>query len=203
MTAARAGAAEAVVGLGANAGSPAGGPDRTVRAALAELRSLAAGPVRASGLYRTEPVGCPAGTPPFINAVALVPSALTPEALLEALQAIEARYGRVRNGRRDAVRPLDLDLISFGAARRAGPGLVLPHPAACRRRFVLAPLAELRPELVLPGQRETVRALLDRLPPVPRATRCAPPPAGAPDGAATAGAPSVPEARPEESTPEE
>lgn len=183
MTAACGSPAAAVVGLGANADSPVGGPARTLRAALADLRSLGAGPVRVSGLYRTEPVGCPAGTPSFINAVALVPSVRTPEAFLDALLAIEVRYGRLRDGRRDAVRPLDLDLISFGAARRGGPGLVLPHPAARRRRFVLAPLAELLPELVLPGQRETVLTLLDRLPPVPRALRCAPPPSpgGAPD----------------------
>ncbi len=87
----------------------------------------------------------------------------TPESLLEKLQALEIEFGRRRKHVLNEPRPLDLDLIAFGAEIRATSALILPHPRAHQRRFVLAPLAEIAPELVLPGQTRTVRELLASL----------------------------------------
>jgi len=84
----------------------------------------------------------------------------TPETLLDTLQAIERAFGRRPKAVLNEPRPLDLDLIAFGEETRATPRLVLPHPRACRRRFVLEPLAEVAPDLVLPGQKLAVRDLL-------------------------------------------
>ena len=93
--------------------------------------------------------------------------------LLGQLQALEREFGRSRSGPANAPRTLDLDLIALGSERHSGPGLVLPHPRAHLRAFVLAPLAELEPDWVLPGQQETVAELLARIgsgPPVQRVT---------------------------------
>jgi 2-amino-4-hydroxy-6-hydroxymethyldihydropteridine diphosphokinase len=141
----------AVVGLGANLGDARA----TVRAALAELAALAAPEnFRASGLYGTAPVD--SSGPDYVNAVAFVRTALAPHALLDALQAIEQRFGRERPYR-NAPRTLDLDVLLYGVVGEEG-GLVLhderlqlPHPRAAQRTFVLAPLAELWPDGRIPG----------------------------------------------------
>lgn len=153
----------AFVALGANLGDPA----RTLRCAIDRLARLSAEPLRVSSLWRTAPVDCPPGSPPFVNAVVgLVPRAgETPETLLARLQALEQEFGRRPAKVRNEPRPLDLDLIAFGAEMRNTPELTLPHPRAHLRRFVLQPLGEIAPDLVLPGQIESVRALLAALPP--------------------------------------
>jgi len=79
------------------------------------------------------------------------------------LLALEARLGRTRSGLANAPRAIDLDLIAFGTETRTTPTLVLPHPRAHERVFVLAPLAEIAPGLVLPGQQQTVSGLLATL----------------------------------------
>jgi 2-amino-4-hydroxy-6-hydroxymethyldihydropteridine diphosphokinase len=142
----------AYVALGANLGDPVA----TVRAAIAALRSLAdTSFLAASSLYRTAPVGL-RNQPDFINAVALleVDSAVLPApTLLDRLFAIETDFGRVRSVR-NAPRTLDLDLLLYGDARLDLPGpphLILPHPRLTERAFVLAPLAEIAPNLVIPG----------------------------------------------------
>ena len=156
----------AIISLGANLPSQAGHPEETVRLALQELAQL--GAVQASSLYRTPPQDCPPGSPDFVNAVAVVAVAadLEPHRLLEYLQAMERRYGRVRTGSRllNAPRPLDLDLISLGSQELNEPDLVIPHPRAAQRRFVLEPLAELLPNYVLPGFDVSVHELLLLLP---------------------------------------
>lgn len=135
----------AYVALGANLGDARA----TVRAALQALDGLAGTRlVRSSALYRSAPVD--ATGPDFINAVAEVATALAPEALLDALQAVELRFGRERPYR-NAPRTLDLDLLLHGSTRLQTPRLVLPHPRLHQRAFVLVPLVELAPELVLPG----------------------------------------------------
>lgn len=141
-----AGAALAVVGLGANLGDAAG----TLRAALEALRPLSEPPeaLRASSLYRTAPVD--ATGPDFINAVACFPTHRAPAALLRELQAIEARFGRERPFRH-APRTLDLDLLMLGDQVSEDPFVLLPHPRAHERAFVLAPLLELLPDAVIPG----------------------------------------------------
>ncbi len=137
----------AYVALGANLGDPVA----TVRAALAALEALpGCRLVAASSLYRTAPIGL-AGQPDFINAVAAVDTQLDPEALLTALLALEADFGRVRL-ERNGPRTLDLDLLLHGDSVLHSPRLTLPHPRLHLRAFVLRPLAEIAPDLALPGR---------------------------------------------------
>lgn len=125
-----------------------------------------------SPLYRTAPVGGPP-QPDFLNAVAVGRTSLAPLELLGVLQRIEADAGRTRAALRNGPRPLDLDLLLYGDLVLGLPGLVLPHPRMASRRFVLAPLADLRPDLVVPGTGRTVSALLAAAPPA-RVERLAP-----------------------------
>jgi 2-amino-4-hydroxy-6-hydroxymethyldihydropteridine diphosphokinase len=99
--------------------------------------------VRVSSMYDTEAVGAPLGSPRFLNMVVIGHTTLPPLALLDALQAIEARLGRVRPGIRNAPRTIDLDLIAYDAVRMRTARLVLPHPRAHERAFVLEPLREI------------------------------------------------------------
>ncbi len=146
----------AYVGLGANLGDAAG----TLRQVLDELGRLAGGRVlAASALYRSAPV-LAAGAD-FINAVAAVETTLAPQQLLQQLQAIEHRHGRQRPYP-NAPRSLDLDLLLYGQLELNTPALTLPHPRLHERAFVLAPLLELAPALVLPGHGPAA-PLLERL----------------------------------------
>ena len=111
------------------------------------------------------PVDCPPGSPKFLNAViAFIPQkSETPETLITKLQALEKVFGRQPKKILNEPRPLDLDLIAFGQEIRATPELTVPHPRAHERRFVLQPLSEIAPDLVLPGQTQTVAQLLANL----------------------------------------
>ena len=153
----------ALVGIGANLGDPAG----QVRRAMDALAALAspAGTLRRSGLWASRPVDCPPGSPDFVNAVVALPLAAgtEPRALLESLQRLEARAGRVRTIR-NAPRLLDLDLLLVGETRLASPELVLPHPRAQERAFVLLPAAEVAPALRWPGDGRTVAELAAAVP---------------------------------------
>jgi 2-amino-4-hydroxy-6-hydroxymethyldihydropteridine diphosphokinase len=128
-----------------------------VKRALRALEVL--GAVRASSLYRTEPLG-PAGQPWYVNAVAELRTRLDPGPLLERLQALERRAGRPLRPLRWSPRVLDLDLLLCGDLVIQTPRLTLPHPELGRRRFVLEPLAELAPGLREPLQGARVRDLL-------------------------------------------
>lgn len=152
----------AFIALGSNLGDSA----QILREATARLQALSEKPLRRSSFWQTAPVDCPPGSPPFLNAVvALEPAAgETPESLHAKLQALEKEFGRRPKQLLNEPRPLDLDLIAFANEVRHSPTLTLPHPRAHLRRFVLAPLAEIAPELVLPGQSKTVAALLGGLP---------------------------------------
>ena len=144
----------AYVALGANLDDPAA----TVRAAFAALANLPDSRiVHCSSLYRTAPVGI-ADQPEFINAVAELETSLAPEALLDALLEIEQRFGRIR-AERNGPRTLDLDLLLYNDQYLDLPRLTLPHPRLHLRAFVLQPLAEIAPDLKLPG-RGTVAAWL-------------------------------------------
>ncbi len=144
----------AYVALGANLGDPAA----TVRAAFAALANLPdSRVVRSSSLYRTAPVGI-TEQPEFVNAVAQQETDLAPEALLDALLEIEQRFGRIR-AERNGPRTLDLDLLLYGDQFVSLPRLTLPHPRLHLRAFVLQPLAEIAPDLKIPG-RGTVAAWL-------------------------------------------
>ena len=144
----------AYVALGANLKRP----QDQVRAGFEELAMLPNTRLMAvSSLYRSAPVGY-AEQPDFINAVASLETALTPRELLDALLAIERRYGRARDFP-NAPRTLDLDIVLYGETQVHEPGLSIPHPRMFERAFVVVPLAEIAPEAIVPG-RGRVRDLL-------------------------------------------
>ncbi len=155
-------ASRAVIALGSNLGNSA----QLIQQAIERLQQFSDEPLRQSSLWRTAPVDCPPGSPDFLNAVvALAPRASeTPETLLGKLQSLEKEFGRQPKKILNEPRPLDLDLIAFGNETRATNELTLPHPRAHLRRFVLQPLDEIAPDLILPGQTETIRQLLGELP---------------------------------------
>lgn len=134
---------QAYIGLGANLGN-----------AQASLRQAAAELAQAPGikqftlspLYRTAPVD--SSGPDYVNAVAVLETTLSPQELLRLLQSIEQQHGRLRPYR-NAPRTLDLDLLLFGTQKIEEPDLIVPHPRMHERAFVLQPLADLAPDLVL------------------------------------------------------
>jgi len=137
----------AYIALGANLADPVA----QITAALAALQNLPQSRLlHASSLYRTVPVGIH-GQPDFINAVAAVETALSPQALLAALFAVEAQFGRRRDFHH-APRTLDLDLLLYDDAILDTPALTLPHPRMHLRAFVLAPLLEIAPDCRIPGR---------------------------------------------------
>jgi 2-amino-4-hydroxy-6-hydroxymethyldihydropteridine diphosphokinase len=117
-----------------------------------------------SPIYETEPVGCERGAGAFLNAVIEIGYDLNAENLLSELAGIETSLGRERSGERNLSRTIDLDLLYLGDVRITTPEIELPHPRATLRRFVLEPLAEIRSDLKLPGQKKNVKALLAKLP---------------------------------------
>jgi 2-amino-4-hydroxy-6-hydroxymethyldihydropteridine diphosphokinase len=151
----------AFVALGSNLGDSR----RIIPRAMQRLQEFSSQPLLKSSLWETTPVDCPPGSPMFVNAVVgLVPNAgETPESLLAKLQAFEQEFGRQPKKVLNEARTLDLDLIAFGDATRNTQPLILPHPRAHQRRFVLQPLSEIAPELILPGQSKTVAQLLKEL----------------------------------------
>jgi 2-amino-4-hydroxy-6-hydroxymethyldihydropteridine diphosphokinase len=151
----------AFVALGSNLGDSR----RIILDAMARLQKFSAAPVLKSSLWQTSPVNCPPSSPKFVNAVAgLVPRiGETPESLLQKLRELEKEFGRQPKTVLNEARPLDLDLIAFGSETRNSPELILPHPRAQERKFVLQPLSEIAPELILPGQGRTVVDLLGEL----------------------------------------
>ena len=146
----------AYIGIGSNLDDP----ERQVHAAIAALAHLPeTKEPRASRLYRTAPWGDLA-QPEFTNAAVALSTALSPRALLEALLAIERRHGRRRDATRWGPRVIDLDILVYGDRRIDEPGLHVPHPHIAERAFVLLPLADLDPDLDVPG-RGRVRDLLE------------------------------------------
>jgi 2-amino-4-hydroxy-6-hydroxymethyldihydropteridine diphosphokinase len=144
----------AFVGLGANLGDPR----QQLSSAIDALGRIADSRVLAvSSFYASTPLGF-TSQPDFVNAVAKLDTVLAPRSLLEALLAIERAFGR-RRSFRGAPRTLDLDLLLYGGQSIAEPDLQVPHPRMHERAFVLAPLAEIAPECVIPG-RGGVRELL-------------------------------------------
>jgi len=136
----------AYIGLGANLGDARG----ALRAAFDALAGLPDTELlRRSAIYRSAPID--SSGPDYLNAVAELRTTLEPLALLRRLQAIELAYGRERPYR-NAPRTLDLDLLLHDQALIDGPELTLPHPRAHQRAFVLQPLAELAPDLIIPGR---------------------------------------------------
>jgi 2-amino-4-hydroxy-6-hydroxymethyldihydropteridine diphosphokinase len=136
----------AYVALGSNLGNPV----QAVEDAIDAMAALRGSLLKAiSSLYRTAPVGLK-HQPDFINAVVAIDTRLGPRELLDELFALEAKFGRERSVK-NAPRTLDLDLLLHGDTVRNDPELTLPHPRMHERAFVLAPLAEIAPNLVIPG----------------------------------------------------
>jgi 2-amino-4-hydroxy-6-hydroxymethyldihydropteridine diphosphokinase len=142
----------AYVGVGSNLGDR----EETIRAAIAALPDV----VAVSELRETDPVGV-TDQPPFLNGAVALDTALAPRELLEALLAVERQLGRERR-ERWGPRTIDLDLLLYGCEAVDEPGLTVPHPRLHERRFALEPLAELDPDLVVPG-RGRVADLLSEL----------------------------------------
>jgi 2-amino-4-hydroxy-6-hydroxymethyldihydropteridine diphosphokinase len=149
---------KAWIAVGSNLG------DRWSRLVLAG-RALRTAPgvavLRASRVWDTAPLGPP--QPRYLNAVLELETTRTPGSLLELLREVERRAGRTRD-LKWGPRTLDLDLLLFEDRVVCSPGLTLPHPEMAWRRFVLAPLAELRPDLPVPGTDSTVGRLLAEAP---------------------------------------
>lgn len=149
----------AYVGVGSNLG------DRWSTLQFAAQRLRVADPrvalLRASRVYEAAPMGPP--QPRYLNAVLELETTMPPHELLALLQEVERAGGRKR-GRRWGARTLDLDLLLYGNMVVRTPDLVVPHPGVVSRRFVLEPLEELCPELVVPGVGVTVRHLREAAP---------------------------------------
>jgi 2-amino-4-hydroxy-6-hydroxymethyldihydropteridine diphosphokinase len=150
---------QAFIALGGNVGDVRA----SFRVALSALAAPTTRIVRVSSAYRTRALVAPDSQPQpdYWNAVAEVETKLSPRALLERLLALEQSAGRIRR-ERWGPRRLDLDLLTVGDKTLAEPGLTLPHPDLGERAFVLVPLVELAPHLMIPG-RGTAAALLATL----------------------------------------
>ncbi|MBQ2378886.1 MAG: 2-amino-4-hydroxy-6-hydroxymethyldihydropteridine diphosphokinase [Akkermansia sp.] len=122
------------------------------------------GGLRLSQVYETEPVGCPAGSPSYLNACVEVNTTMPAEEVLQLCMRIEKELGRTRNGVYGAPRTCDIDIILYGELQLNTPALTLPHPRAHEREFVLRPLCDIDPQLVLPGHTLSVSDMLAALP---------------------------------------
>ena len=154
---------QVVVALGSNLGDS----ESLIRWAMDRLEDRSSRLLQRSSLWTSTPVDCPPGSPIYTNAVAiLVPKdGETPESLLAFLQSVEVEAGRRPKVVHNESRPLDLDLIDWDGETRDTPQLVLPHPRAQVRRFVLQPLAELEPGYRFSGEESSITQSLQRLPP--------------------------------------
>lgn len=146
------------IALGSNLGDRAENMRRGVELLMARVPGIR---LNASAqVYETEPVDCAPGTQAFLNTVIEVSANCLPHELHAHLKAIEQALGRPEQRERNSPRTLDLDLLYAEDVVSDDPVLTLPHPRMHLRRFVLEPLADIRPELVLPGQKVTVAELL-------------------------------------------
>jgi 2-amino-4-hydroxy-6-hydroxymethyldihydropteridine diphosphokinase len=138
----------AFIGVGANLGDR----EETISQALERLgRRPDVDVLTVSALRETDPVGV-TDQPRFLNGAVLVETDLEPRALLDVLLAVESELGRTREGPRFGPRTIDLDLLVFGDREVSEPGLRVPHPRLAERAFALEPLAELDPDLEIPGR---------------------------------------------------
>ncbi len=138
------------LGLGSNVGDR----ESHLRDAIEDLRGHGVTVEAVSSLYQTEPVGEILDQPDFLNAAIRIRTSLDPEELLDLCKAIEAEHGRAFGGPRHGPRPIDIDLLLLGELEISTERLTLPHPELTSRRFVLAPLLELDPDLRLPDGTE-------------------------------------------------
>lgn len=149
--------------VGIALGSNLGDRLENLRRARDLLASVSTEPLLDAPVYLTEPVNCPPGSPDFLNTVVEISYDGSPEELLERTQEFQRLLGRTESPVRNAPRVIDIDLLYFGAEIVTTGTLELPHPRITMRQFVLRPLADIRPELVLPGSALTVSQHLDLL----------------------------------------
>jgi 2-amino-4-hydroxy-6-hydroxymethyldihydropteridine diphosphokinase len=149
------------IALGSNLGQRLA----NLQAALARLCPIAkpGEPILQAPVYQTTPVCCPAGSPDFYNTVVEIDYDGTPAELFQHTQTIESTLGRVHTTVRNAPRSIDVDLLYCGDAILSTAWLVLPHPRLTQRRFVLQPLADIRPDLILPGDHASIAWHLSQL----------------------------------------
>jgi 2-amino-4-hydroxy-6-hydroxymethyldihydropteridine diphosphokinase len=136
-----------------------------LQAARRSVFSLHSGtrPILCSKIYETSPVDCPADSPLFLNAALEFSSKMQPQELLSKLKSIERALGRPPTQDRNSPRTIDIDLLYCDDIALSEPSLTIPHPQIARRRFVLQPLADIRPELILPRFTKNVQELLAEL----------------------------------------
>ncbi|PYJ46034.1 MAG: 2-amino-4-hydroxy-6-hydroxymethyldihydropteridine diphosphokinase [Verrucomicrobia bacterium] len=149
------------VALGSNLGDRLAN-SRSARKAILDLPNVKP-PILSSAIYETDPVGCEPEAGKFLNAVLEFDYEGDPLDLLKNLKEIESALGRPPNHPRNISRKIDIDLLYCGDTATDAEELQLPHPRMHLRKFVLQPLADIRPDLVLPGQTKTVRELLAQI----------------------------------------
>ena len=149
------------VALGSNLGDRLGNL-HAARKAIVDLARVQP-PILSSSIYETDPVGCEARAGKFLNAVLEFDYEGDPLKLLKSLREIEKTLGRAPDHPRNVSRRIDIDLLYFGDISTDSDELQLPHPRMHLRKFVLQPVADIRPNLILPGQSKTVRELLAKL----------------------------------------
>ena len=121
------------------------------------------GALRLSQVYETEPLGCPEGSPAYLNACVEVETDMSAPEILRICQQIEQELGRTRSGIYGEARTCDIDILYCGGEIHTSPELTLPHPRLLQRAFVLQPLCDIDPLLVLPGSNRTIQQHLDAL----------------------------------------
>jgi 2-amino-4-hydroxy-6-hydroxymethyldihydropteridine diphosphokinase len=149
------------IALGSNLGDRLG----HLREGFRRLLKLSdpSGPVRTSAIFDTSPVDSPPDAPTYLNAVVEIEFAGPAIILLDSLLQIERDMGRPSKRPRNAPRIIDLDVLYVGNLTLNNPEIIIPHPRLVHRRFVLAPLAEIAPDLILPGHSQRVQELLNQL----------------------------------------
>ncbi len=149
------------IGLGSNLGDRL----QNLRRALASLRKIhnPRSSLLHSNVYLSQAVDCDEDSPPFYNMAIELKCELEPHDLLSQLRAIEFNLGRPKQRQRNASRTIDLDILYAGDLTSNSAELTLPHPRFDQRRFVLQPLTDIRPELILPNQSKNIATLLAEL----------------------------------------
>jgi 2-amino-4-hydroxy-6-hydroxymethyldihydropteridine diphosphokinase len=151
------------IALGSNLEDRLANLRRAFRAVRRRMHEGSRQSILVSSIYETTPVGSEPGTGLYLNAVIEIESALRPIVLLDRLREVESEMGRPSARPRNAPRTIDLDILYAGHLVLRNPKLTVPHPRLTRRGFVLTPLAEIAPALVLPGQSKSVTRLLSEL----------------------------------------
>lgn len=147
----------AFLALGANLGNPRSQIIQAIQALNAQSLTV----LRRARLYQSEPIG-PEGQPPYVNTLVEVRTELSPQAVLHTVKGIERELGRTQ-GVRWGPRLIDIDITTYGDLQIQEPDLIIPHAQLIHRAFVLAPLVDLNPHFVPPGQRQSVQLLLNNV----------------------------------------